>query len=609
MNELDIDNKGNFVIHKKHNNSGISFLLEDFFDKSPDKLKNDIELCQDKNKKLILKQFLNRFADGELDFFSNSWQEYEPLADIVPPPPFSFGFDKDGFSEFTSKNVIAIHSGFWYAADNLANEIKNIERYKNNYEGYKIAVDKIDIVIPLIKKAADFESALKDLQTLGLSKSQAEAFMYLNLNIYAEYSTDYLQERISICDRLTKILKEIQRVSLCTKLQESPMFQLSLSSKELFHSNFLYWIWQISPSMFQYVITQLFMKANRPIDCGEWPVCFEVKREYNNFDLCVISKQEMSNNQGYVWLVIENKVKSIPRLSQLQEYICKSDKNSENSKHLLLSLSTSFPKKKQIEKDWAITNYGILSDILKDCISESKFVINNYQSAIISDYADFIANLHKLQESWQIKTDETFIPKINFYGLRINDLYDKYRFSKLYTLLIERFEKIKDKLNIRIIEDSSRKEIFTGGHVPQAQNIFIGWGMTRAQGLLEVKILVEENVVLLVQIQGNQYRHCVELRNRRSAEENWEIYSTKNVHTAWFISSDNSNAPFLAFKDSPVPLDIRPDTTRHDKLYNQYGNEFLYKSITIPDKTTVEEVINMLINDCENILNHINQKS
>lgn len=132
----------------------------------------------------------------------------------------------------------------------------------------------------------------------------SEILMPLNMNAPVSQNADEFQKRASIV----------------TKLRKSPMFQLSLSSKELFHSNFLYWIWQVSPTMFQYMISQLFMKAGRPIDHEEWPEYYEVHREYNNFDLCVISKNDESDKQGKVRLVVENKVKSIPRLSQLKEY-------------------------------------------------------------------------------------------------------------------------------------------------------------------------------------------------------------------------------------------------------------------------------------------------
>ena len=113
---------------------------------------------------------------------------------------------------------------------------------------------------------------------------------------------------------------------------KSPMFQLSLGSKELFHSNFLFWIWQVSPEMFRYLIQQLFEKSGCPVDFSEWGERFEVKRESNNYDLCVLADNSVK-------LVIENKVKSIPNKEQLDGYW----NETTNAKHLLLSLSTNFP--------------------------------------------------------------------------------------------------------------------------------------------------------------------------------------------------------------------------------------------------------------------------
>ena len=100
-------------------------------------------------------------------------------------------------------------------------------------------------------------------------------------------------------------------------LKKSPMFQLSLSSKELFHSNFLYWIWNISPALFKDIINELLGHNSSKT----WPDKYSVKREYNNYDLCVVDSIDT------VKLVIENKVKSIPNLKQLKAY-----KNYEDGK-------------------------------------------------------------------------------------------------------------------------------------------------------------------------------------------------------------------------------------------------------------------------------------
>lgn len=606
MNKLEIDNKGNIVIYNEDNDVNISFFLEEFFDNSLCKLKADLEICQDPYIKNILIQFADKYENGELDFISDYWQNDDDFEFISNGPSSEFCFNRDGTREFTAHDVTAIHSGFWYAADNLDREIDNLNRYKHYYEGFIIASERIDAVISILKSAPDYESATSGIQDLGLTRTQAEAVMSSRLDKLTAYDTKYLRDRIACCEKLSFVLKGLHTINekgidfYAAQLRKSPMFQLSLSSKELFHSNFLYWIWQISPEMFQFVITQLYNGAEGTTQLNEWPKEFNVLREYHNFDLCVTYGKE-NHKTTKVWLVIENKVKSIPSLSQLNGY----SQNSEDAKHLLLSLSTMFPDRDKIlGLSWGIANYSMLGDILNDCISTNQFSLNTYHASIISDYANFVSALHELQKSWQIKMDEKFIPEEHLDALRINDLQEKHRFSNLYA---ELKKACKNQLGIDAIEGSSREVIFTKGHVAHGRNIFIGWGMTRAQGLLEAKIIVEENVVLLVQIQGNQYRHCIELRNKKSADANWSYFSN-NTLTSWFFRTNGEESkPFKGFINSDSPLEIRPDKTRKGKVegYNKYGNEFLYQSITIPKCATVSEVIDMVIYDIDRILQHI----
>ena len=118
-------------------------------------------------------------------------------------------------------------------------------------------------------------------------------------------------------------------------LKKSPMFQLSLSSKELFHSNFLYWIWNISPALFKDIINELLGHNSSKT----WPDKYSVKREYNNYDLCVVDSIDT------VKLVIENKVKSIPNLKQLKAYKNYEDgKKNNDVEYLLLSLTDEMLK-------------------------------------------------------------------------------------------------------------------------------------------------------------------------------------------------------------------------------------------------------------------------
>lgn len=85
-------------------------------------------------------------------------------------------------------------------------------------------------------------------------------------------------------------------------LQDSPLFQLSLTSKELFHSNFLYWLGVTYQDLFKETFSKLGCNT------AAWPDKWEVEREYKHLDLCV----KGPGKRGKIYLVLENKVKSIP---------------------------------------------------------------------------------------------------------------------------------------------------------------------------------------------------------------------------------------------------------------------------------------------------------
>lgn len=119
-----------------------------------------------------------------------------------------------------------------------------------------------------------------------------------------------------------------QNTDLYEELNKSPLFKLSLSSKELFHSNFLEWLSIINREAFRKLINRM---AGGLYQNDPWPDNWRVKREYHNFDLCVVTydnNKYMNHTQEgiedeedlRILFVIENKVKSIPYKQQLVDY-------------------------------------------------------------------------------------------------------------------------------------------------------------------------------------------------------------------------------------------------------------------------------------------------
>ena len=91
-------------------------------------------------------------------------------------------------------------------------------------------------------------------------------------------------------------------------LKESPIYAMSLCSKELFHSNFWAWLMEQDESFIE-----IFFKneGNKQL-AG-------VGREDGNRDITVYRKSNKDNEKADVY-VIENKLKSIPTEEQLNKY-------------------------------------------------------------------------------------------------------------------------------------------------------------------------------------------------------------------------------------------------------------------------------------------------
>ncbi|MCM1194373.1 MAG: PD-(D/E)XK nuclease family protein [Firmicutes bacterium] len=95
-------------------------------------------------------------------------------------------------------------------------------------------------------------------------------------------------------------------------LKNSLMYQMSLGSKELYHSNV--WAWLLEKD-------REYIKAFFNIDLTEFDNKFEVRRELAHRDITIwLHKKGYPDNQGKCYLVIENKIKSLPTKEQLQDY-------------------------------------------------------------------------------------------------------------------------------------------------------------------------------------------------------------------------------------------------------------------------------------------------
>lgn len=377
-------------------------------------------------------------------------------------------------------------------------------------------------------------------------------------------------------------------------LSSSPLFNLSLSSKELFHSNFLAWLAQHYPDFFIEICKELGCKADW--SNAKW----NVKREYMNFDLCITSDKKTV-------MVLENKVKSIPTKAQLDEYVEKLKKEYEgNIDLILLSLSTSFPDKQAIEdeKKWQIRNY---KDLCTATRKHMQLINNQYHKALIEDYCSFVATLHECSESWKVKDSSPFLlPNDNdsnrkeLKKLRIADLQDKIWYSQLL-----------EKLNSRL-EGNNQWDVQSGMDIKKIAKdnsacltkIFTNFGFTHGQGLLEAKIKVTQDYVLVIQIQGNKYCRAIEWIKEDQGDHNkfWEmtkdIMNKKGFSFFQFKKNDPINFPSICNNEKTIKATTRNGETQN---FNKYGVKFLYQYKVIKEDATVSAVLDAIMKDLVSI--------
>ena len=321
---------------------------------------------------------------------------------------------------------------------------------------------------------------------------------------------------------MEEILKTIN------ELKTSPMLYLSGGSKELFHSNFLYWLGVNYRDAFQQLMTKI-CSIN-----ASWPENWIVRREHLHLDLCVTYKKETGKtrkgkpvSEEYAFIIVENKVKSLPDLIQLRRYEQVYANHNSGCTYVVLSLVKDFPSQKYLNDNtrWQLHHYDELAQMIRDYCTDS--AISQEHRPYIRDYCKYVENLCKLTETWTIDEQSTFLSqRDDLRELRLNDIYEKVHYAQIAALLAEKLKAgiVNDSDEERVIlgmsnidvilrqcEDADKILSFFG--CPEAKpfgQVFISSGMSYGVGLVEAKVKIAEDCCFVIQVQGNHYCHGIE---------------------------------------------------------------------------------------------------
>jgi hypothetical protein len=353
---------------------------------------------------------------------------------------------------------------------------------------------------------------------------------------------------------------EKELYSLLFSLKALPLFNLSLCSKELFHSNFIAWLAENSIEFHRYFLRYL------NYDDTEFHLTelskISVFREKEHIDLWI---QYTKNDGTKLDLIIENKVKSLPRKSQLDEYKAKYDslnkKEGNDAKFVLLSLAKPF----FTLNDWQYMSYR---DLCCNVLIDVSFD-NAYYNALLVDYRRFICKLQQISnllsehfEGVKFSGDKEL--KEQFKEIRMHDFYEKrmydYVASKLYSMNPNQFI-----LGVNPV-DLELKDI-------EVDKIYLSTNYYHEQGLINIKRCIKidsqkENCVIIgIQIQDGQIKKLVQVYDGDAIKE-LELYGSW-----WDDTKDVGKSVLPIYLDGNIWYPGKYGKFKNSLVYRKFDHE------------------------------------
>ncbi len=313
--------------------------------------------------------------------------------------------------------------------------------------------------------------------------------------------------------------KQISKILDC--LGENPLFHLMLGSRELFHSNFLFWLMDQDKRLIGRLLEVTVDDADQ---------C-RIEREKYGVDLAIL---DLSTDR--ILAVVENKVKDMPRRDQLEQYSSK--KPFKDADKILLSMEP--PQFDCHELGWRTLSYSVLAER----INRASKSPNQEHPTIIALYVKLLQDMSKLFQfmreqdkkclrywfcrSEALKMESSEVDK-KLDSRRLLDIFNKRRAGALLNELDQAIgeDDISDHL-IRVPRpsDSIENKIAIHSHTNlMNKNPIVSFVLNkRVNG---------RRLGLGVQVEGRQYRRFIEW-------EKFKVKQSADVDDVEFVVNDGT---------------------------------------------------------------------
>jgi len=305
---------------------------------------------------------------------------------------------------------------------------------------------------------------------------------------------------LTLEDNLTQSLK-----GNLNNLSKNMMFRLSLTSKELFHSNFWAWLLEEYPSA-----------VNVFCETSDNFILTEISREKNHTDLSFKLNGQL--------VIVENKFKSFPDLNQLKKY-------AENKNNLDRVILVSFYKplflnqNNDINFKFEYISYEVLCKRLKEFVKD---LPENNNKTFIQDYIQMLNLLLEFKNILSFKNNPE-----KTYGDFLKTFDEIFNEAKKINFEVVLQKIFFHQFLIDLLEDTKYSTAFKAvDYASRARSVY-----------MDIMLKVEEkneSVIKLIgiEISRNQYRKYIQANKQNDQDRTLLEKSIElNPQYSWFYQN------------------------------------------------------------------------
>ena len=331
------------------------------------------------------------------------------------------------------------------------------------------------------------------------------------------------------------------------ELKKSFIFNASLGSKELFHSNF--WAWLIDKD--KSIASSIF--GFNFLDLNEVQVEREVGSKNDKIDLLI---KEFEHR-----FVIENKIKSIPNKEQLERYTEAVNRNGIFIEGVLTGIKEPHF---ELPNNWRFLSYSEIAENLRNYRERNNLLspLNPYDE-IVDEYIDVINSIDEHLNRRLVETESylDFNPG-DLAEIRFDDVYKKFKASEFI-----RYYQFIFPLGITLMP------------LGYEFKIKLDYNNKNSTISFEISNIVND-VTIGIQIEGRQYRYFVRTTYQTPVIENFESY----VDVGWFDNEFNRYNHRTIF-GQPTTM-VGSQNNQFNLYQNQQKNyNFIYQYNIIQNNT------------------------